>query len=70
MTKLTNHDEWEEIWKATSSKKHTHQFVIPVAFKYEYVGRGSCINEPHPRSKVVTVLRCACGEEINREGTK
>ena len=42
----------------------SHQFVIPVAWQTEMHVYS---NIDHKR---VTILRCACGEEINREGTK
>ena len=43
---------------------HEHKFLMPVRWAYLFYGDEYIQQTPH--SKVVTKLRCECGEEIDR----
>ena len=61
---------FEAVGKAIASRdKHIHKYVIPVEWEYihkawhELYGKAK---EETPIGKIVTVLRCECGKEIDR----
>lgn len=56
------------VWMSNLSSEHTHQYVIPVEWFYEFHNGQIVVQDipTHPERLKVTKLRCACGEEIER----
>lgn len=69
MGKKTDIEALREVHKLqsriTGMSPHKHEFVIPVEWKY-FSDRDARVRRDQAYKRVVSKLRCACGEETDR----